>query len=431
MKIKRVLMKYRFFTVTVPIIALIIGAFYFTASFIQPSPKKEITIATGSKTGNYYKTALEYKKLLEKDGVKVNILNSVGSIENIELLKQKKADIAFLQNGTVTNNEAKDIKTLASIYYEPLWVFYKNDGYPIDYIIQLITKKISIGEEGSGTRDLAQDILKDNGINNTNSIILDMPTKNAKTALLKNEIDAMFVVSSHKSDTVKDLLANPNINVLSFKRARAYSRKYTFLEALTLYEGTLDLYRNLPDENISLLATTANLAVRPGFSEELKRLFLKKVVQVHDKKDLFAKVKQFPNTYNTKLTLDEEAKRYFEYGDTFLEKIFPYWIASNIDRLKILLIPLLTLLFPLFKGFFPLYNWSMRSKIYRWYEEVREIDKSLENLSVLDYQNELEKLEKLRHEISKETKVPLSFMGEYYNLQLHIEHIKDKIEKNI
>lgn len=422
-------MKYRFFTVTVPIILLVVGSFYFTAQFIQPSPKKEITIATGSKTGNYYKTAIEYKKLLEKDNVKVNILTSAGSIENIGLLKQNKADIIFLQNGTISNEEAKGAKSLASIYYEPLWVFYKNDGYPVDYVIQLISKKISIGKEGSGTLDLAQEILKDNGINNTNSTILEYSSSKAKDALLKGDIDAMFVVSSHKSQTVKELLANPDINVLSFKRARAYSRKYTFLEALTLYEGTLDLYRNLPDENINLLATTANLAVKDGFSEELTRLFLKKVTEVHDRKGLFAKAEQFPNTFNMQLELSEEAKRYFEYGDTFLEKVFPYWIASNIDRLKILLIPLLTLLFPLFKGFFPLYNWSMRSKIYRWYDEIREIDNELEVLEKSKLQEELEKLEKLRYEISQETKVPLSFMGEYYNLQIHLDHVTKRVEK--
>ncbi len=115
----------------------------------------------------------------------------------------------------------------------------------------------------------------------------------------------------------------------------------------------------------------------------------------------------------------------------FLEKIFPYWIASNIDRLKILLIPLLTLLFPLFKGVFPLYNWSMRSKIYRWYDEVREIDNELETLDKPKLKEELKKLEKLRCEISKETKVPLSFMGEYYNLQLHLDHVTKRVEKLI
>lgn len=424
-------MKYKFLTVTLPIILLIVGAFYFTAQFIQPSPKKEITIATGSKTGNYYKTALEYKRLLEQDKVKVNIITSAGSIENIKLLKENKADIAFIQNGTITNEEAGNIKSLASIYYEPLWVFYKNDGYPIDYIIQFITKKVSIGKDGSGTRDLAIDILKDNGIDETNTTILDYDSNKAKDELLSGNIDAMFIVTSHNSSIVKELLEDPKINVLSFKRARAYSRKYTFLEALTLYEGTLDLYKNLPDENVNLLSTTANLVVNENFSEELKRLLLKKVIQVHNKKDLFAKAEQFPNSFNMQVKLDEEAKRYFEYGDTFLEKIFPYWIASNIDRLKILLIPLLTLLFPLFKGVFPLYNWSMRSKIYRWYDEVREIDNELETLDKAKLKEELEKLEKLRCEISKETKVPLSFMGEYYNLQLHLDHVTKRVEKLI
>ncbi|WP_321468860.1 TAXI family TRAP transporter solute-binding subunit [Halarcobacter sp.] len=421
----------KFITVFLPIIATIIFAFYFTAQFIQPSPKKEITIATGSKDGNYYKTALEYKKLLEKEKVKVNIITSAGSIENIELLKEKKADIAFIQNGTTFDSNNKSIKSLASIYYEPLWVFYKNEGFTIDYIIQLISKKISIGNIGSGTRDLANKILTDNGIDSSNSQILDLNNKEASEALEKGDIDALFIVSSHNSPIINKLLANPKINLFSFKRARAYSRKYTFLEALTLYEGTLDLYKNLPDENINILSTTAILVVRENFSNELKRLVLKKVVEVHSKKDLFAKTNQFPNSHNMKIELDEEADKYFKYGDTWLEKIFPYWIASNIDRLKILLIPLLTLLFPLFKGVFPLYNWTMRSKIYRWYEEIREIDNEIDKASKTILDDYLKDIEKLREEISKETKVPLSFMGEYYNLQLHLDHIDSKIHKQL
>ncbi|XPV54708.1 MAG: hypothetical protein ACNI3H_07275 [Halarcobacter ebronensis] len=171
--------------------------------------------------------------------------------------------------------------------------------------------------------------------------------------------------------------------------------------------------------------------VKDGFSEELIRLVLKKVKEVHNKKDLFAKAEQFPNALNMQLEMHEEAQRYFEYGDTWLEKIFPYWIASNIDRLKLLIIPLLTLLFPLFKGFFPLYTWTMRSKIYRWYEEVKNLDNSIEILESKDLKVQLEKVQKLRQEIQKETKVPLSFMGEYYNLQLHLDLIENKIEKKL
>jgi len=424
-------MKNKFFTISIPILLLIIASFYVTSKFVKPAPKKEITIATGSKSGSYYKTAMLYKKLLEKEKVKVNILTSKGSIDNIKLLNENKADIAFIQNGTITTKDTDSIKSIASVYYEPLWVFYKNEGYKIDYIIQLITKNISIGEIGSGTYDLASKILKDNGLSNENSTISNYSSSKAKQLLLDGKIDAMFAVTSHNSQVVKSLLANPNINVLNFKRAKAYSRKYSYLESLTLYEGTLDLYKNLPDENINLLATTANLVARSDFSQELIRILLKKVKEVHKQKDLFAKQGEFPNLKNMKLELHEEAKIYFENGDTWLEKIFPYWIAANIDRLKIFIIPLLTLLFPLFKGVLPLYQWSMRSKIYKWYDEVKSVEIEIGYLNKEQLQTQLEKLQDLQDEISKETKVPLSFMGEYYNLIMHINMLEQRIKTRL
>ena len=241
----------KFFTISIPILLLIIASFYFTSKFIQPSVKKEITIATDSIDGEYYKTALQYKELLEKQKVKVNIVTSNGSLENIELLNEKKVDIAFVQNGIEIVKNENNLQAIASVYYEPLWIFYKNEDYKINYIIQLISKKISIGNEGSGTKDLALKLLKDNGLDNTNTQISTSSNKEAKDLLLKGEIDAMFMISSADSQIVKELLENPNITLFNFKRAKAYSRKYTFLESNTLYEGTIDLYKNLPYEDIN------------------------------------------------------------------------------------------------------------------------------------------------------------------------------------
>ena len=424
-------MKNKFLTISIPIIVLIIVSFYITSQFIQPQTKKEFTIATGSKEGQYYETALRYKKLLERQKVKVNILTSSGSVENIKLLNEKKADIAFVQNGISLKENKNNLQAIASIYYEPLWLFYKSQDYTMDYIIQLITKKIAIGAEGSGTKDLALRLLKENGLNNKNSTIINEDSKNSKELLLEGKIDAMFIVSSAKSDIVKELLENPEINVFSFKRAKAYSRKYTFLESLTLYEGTIDLYKNIPYENVNLLTTTASLIINEDFPEELTRLLLKEIKSIHNNKGLFEKTNQFPNTSNLTIPLNEEAIRYFNYGDTWLEKIFPYWIASNLDRLKIFIIPLLTLLIPLLKGVFPLYRWSIRSKIYRWYKEIYEIDNKDEVLSKNELEKRLEELILLKIEIKKETKVPTSYMGEYYNLIMHIEHIILQLTKKV
>lgn len=424
-------MKNKFLIVSLSIFALIIASFYITAQFIQPSSKKEFTIATGSKDGQYYKTALLYKEVLEKQKVKVNIVTSDGSIDNINLLKEKKVDMAFIQNGIDYEEKDTHLKSLASTYYEPLWIFYKNEKYTMDYIVELTSKKISIGKEGSGTFDLSSKILNDNKVNSSNSSIFNYSTKDAKDKLLKGELDAIFLVVSPDSPIVKELLENPDINLFSFKRAKAYSRKYNFLESIDLYEGTIDLYRNLPSENVNLLSTSATLVVRDDFSEELTRLVLKSIKNIHNKKSLFESENQFPNIESITIPVSEEAQRYFTYGDTWLEKIFPYWIASNLDRLKILLIPLLTLLIPLLKGGFPLYKWSIRSKIYRWYDEVQDLDLALEGLGKEELKNKLLEIEELKKEIKEETKVPLSYMGEYYDLIMHLELIISKVNIKI
>lgn len=421
-------MKNKFLTLGFPAILLIIASFYVTSQFIQPAPKKELVIATGSKNGNYYTTALAYQALLKEEGIEVKILNSAGSVENLSLLKEKKADIAFVQNGIAGNEH--NVELLASVYYEPLWIFYKNDSYTMDYVIQLIGKTIAVGQQKSGTDHLSQMILKDNGITKENSTIVNMSTTQGKEKLIKGEIDALFAVSAASSSVIQELLENPSVNVLSIKRAKAYSRKYSFLEALTLYEGTIDLYKNLPDEDVSLLATTADLVANQGVPEELIRILMKKVQFIHSQKTLFAQDNHFPNTSNTNLIINEEATKYLKNGDSFLEKIFPYWIASNIDRLKILLIPILTLMFPLFKGVLPLYQWTMRSKIYRWYDQVNEIDQQIPTMNQEERLQTLQDLDQLKIDIQTVTKVPLSFMGEYYNLIMHIDMIRNKLEKS-
>lgn len=424
-------MKNKFLTVSIPVVLLVIASFYLAFQFINPSPKRVITIATGSIHGQYYQTAIKYKELLHKVDVEVNIVTSSGSLENIKLLNEKKVDIAFIQNGTIKTNTTKSIEALTSIYYEPLWLFYKKDLNDIQYIQDLKSKKISLGLEHSGTKDLSSEVLAINGINKDNAQLEYHNAKESKDKLLKDELDALFLVTSANSKIIKELLENKDIAVFSFKRAIAYSKKFHYLEPINLYEGTVDIYNNMPSRDIKLLSTTATLVVNKDFSDELIRIFLKKVKEVHKRKALFEDENQFPNINNIEIDMNEEAFRYFTYGDTFLEKIFPYWIASTLDRLKILLIPLLTLMIPLFKGVFPLYRWSIRSKIYRWYDEVQDLDLSLDGLSKEELVEKLKELEKLKQEIKEETKVPLSYMGEYYDLIMHLELIISKVNIKI
>ena len=356
--------------------------------------------------------------------VKVNIINSSGSIENIQLLDEKKVDVAFIQNGVIEKSDS--LESLASIYYEPLWIFYNTNIKNFSYIQDLKGKKISIGQSKSGTEDLALDILNINGVYKKNTTFINYDSQQAVKQLESKNIDALFLVTSPNSKIVKRLLNNKDISLFSFQRANAYSRKFHYLTSLDLYEGTIDLLNNIPAHDKKLLSSTATLVAHKDFSDELIRILLKKVKEVHSEKTLFSTQNQFPNSLNLPLEQNEEAKIYLENGDTWLEKIFPYWIASTLDRLKILLIPLITLSIPLFKGIFPLYRWSIRSKIYRWYDEVQDLDLSLDKANKEQLIQKLSELEKLKKEIKDETKVPLAYMSEYYDLIMHLELIISK-----
>lgn len=416
-----------FFKVMIPVVFSAGLLFYFSTELIDSAPEKELTIATGSKQSNYYKTALKYKELLAKQNVTLNIISTSGSVENLDLINSQKADIAFIQAGIIDSKDNTNVESLASVYYEPLWIFYKNNGYTIEYIIELITQRISIGKNGSGTQYLAIQMLIDNGITTDNTELLSLSSEESKLKLLSGEIDAMFLVSSPKSKTVAQLLGDPSIELLSLKRVKAYNQKYTFLQSVVLHEGTIDLYKNLPSENKNLLATTANLVCKKDLNDELVRLFLKQVKIVHSAQSIFEDANEFPSLDYLDTVVNEEAENYLKNGDSWLEKIFPFWIASQIDRLKILLIPLLTLLIPLFKGVLPLYTWSIRSKIYKWYKRLEKLEYT-ENLLPEEIQTNIDKLSMIKLEIQEQTKVPWSYRGEYYNLLLHIDLIVKELK---
>jgi TRAP transporter TAXI family solute receptor len=407
------------------LILLVLGISY---QFIDPAPPKKLSIATGTTSGSYYKFAQEYKKLLEKEKFELLIVPTQGSVEALKKLQNKEVDIAFVQGGVANEEEVKTLRSLASIYFEPLWIFY-SEKFDFKYINELKGKKVSIGSEGSGTKPLALEILKQNSIDKTNTTLLELSNEAAQQALNKGEIDVLFSVISPSSKMVQSLLSNPKVKLLNIQRASAYSKKLHYLTPVSIGEGVVSLENNIPPSNITLLSTTATLVGQKDLHPDLIRLILKTAKQVHSTPSLFENNEIFPSKKYLQIPLHVDAKHYLEKGDSFLEKIFPFWIASSIDRLVIMIIPLLTLLIPIIKGALPLYRWRIRSSIYKWYKILHEIDLKLESLDKSELPKIKEDLEKMAEDIQKSSKIPLSYMGEYYDLRVHANLILGRIEK--
>jgi TRAP transporter TAXI family solute receptor len=406
-----------------PALILIVAAFMLAYQFVDPAPPSSITLSAGSKDGAYYAHALAYRDYLKEHGITVTILESPGSLENVKRLTQNEADMAFVQSG-IASAENGELNSLGSMYYEPLWVFVRT-GVSIKSLNELKDKTIAIGVEGSGTRVLSLQLLKENGVDESNATLIDSGGGKAAEALLSGKLDAVFLVAAASADTVWMLNQNANVKLVNFDRADAYTRRISTLSALTLPQGSLDLGANAPAQNMKLLAATATLLIHEKMHPALQGMLMQAATHVHGGRSLFSTVGEFPTALYTAIPLSKEAERYYKSGPPFLQRYLPFWAATLVDRLKVMLLPFIALLIPMFKVMPPLYRWRVRSRIYRWYDELGRIDQAITD--GID-QALLDDLDRIEKEIRK-VHVPLSYSDELYNLRMHLALTRDNVNR--
>jgi TRAP transporter TAXI family solute receptor len=407
----------------IPAFMLALLGFALAYQFVDPAPPSSLSFSAGQKGGAYYAYAERYRDYLKERGIRVTILESAGSVQNVRRLKSGKADIAFVQSGIVNSNN-KQLQSLGSMYYEPLWVFLRR-GLDVHFLRDLKGKRIAVGLSGSGTQALAMQLLKDNGIAADNATLSSSDTATAATALMQGKLDALFIVSASANQSVQALQANADVRLLGIKRAEAYTRRIDALSSVGLPEGSLNLALNIPAQDTQLLASTATLIVRNNLHPALQGLIMQAASAIHHGSSLFAEAGTFPAPQRTGLTLSKTATHYYKSGPPFLQRFLPFWAATMIDRLKVLLLPFIALLLPLFKVVPPLYRWRIRSRIYRWYEELGNIDSALADGFSPALLKDIARIEM---EIRK-VHVPLSYAQELYDLRLHLALVREQLEK--
>ncbi len=300
----------------------------------------------------------------------------------------------------------------------------------IKFISELKGKRIAIGLPGSGTRALALQLLQQNGVDESNSTLLAMPaTQAAKTLIAAtvdniptdhSQIDAVFMVSAASSKAVQ-MLQHADVALMSNVRATAYTRTMPSLSSVLLPQGALNLARNTPATDTTLLASTATLIINENLHPALQALLMQAAADIHAKASLFSNASSFPSEQHAGIALSQVAENYYKSGPPFLQRFLPFWAATLVDRLKVMLLPFIALLLPLIKVMPPLYRWRIRSRIYRWYDELHRIDAMLaDNFD----QSLLDDLNRIESEIRK-VHVPLSYAKELYDLRLHVALIQD------
>lgn len=412
-----------------PVTVLAVAAFAVALQWVEPAPPSRVVIATGRSDGAYYRFAEQYRERLARERITLEVRETSGSVENIRLLEDPSSgvDIAFVQGGTGGAAKTDRLVSLASLYFEPLWVFSRTAPGPSD-LRGMRGRRLAVGPDGSGTRAVAETLLAANGVTGATARLSPLAGLDAVRALRRGEVDTVFLIASAESATVKEMLRTKGIVLLSFPRADAYTKRFPFLTKLVLPAGGLSLEANLPSRETLLLAPAATLVVRREFHPALVDLLLVTAAGVHARRGLFEAPQQFPSPDHLEFRLMDEAQRYHRSGPPFLARFLPFWAATLVDRIKVLVLPLLVLV-PLARVVPPAYRWRIRSKITKKYRDVVDVDQALAGRPPAAACDELlVRLDRIEEEV-RALRVPLSYADAHYHLRLHLELVRAKVKE--
>jgi TRAP-type uncharacterized transport system substrate-binding protein len=408
---------------------------------LRGMPPSVIVMATGSEGSDYQAAAERYRAALASAGVEVRLKPSAGALENRDLLFDPRSgvSVALIAGGSLSAGDASQLESLGTMFYEPLWLFHKAD--PRDVIRDgqrgrltrddLHGRKISIGPEGSATRALSLKLLERNRIEPQEVELLPLPPQAAGEKLLAGDIDVAVMLSSWDAPIVQKLLGDERVVLATFARADAYVALYPFLNKVTVPRGVGDLAKDLPPTDVVLFAPKASLVVRKDLHPAIQYLLLEAAAQIHSGPGVFHRANEFPAAEVVDIPLSSEAQRFYRSGPPFLHNYLPFWMASLVGKLAILLIPILGVLYPMMRFLPRLYDWIMRSRVLRMYGELRllEDEMTAARSSGRDTRDMITRLDRLEYQ-ANQLRVPVAYASMLYMLRNHIDLVREGSNKH-
>jgi TRAP transporter TAXI family solute receptor len=410
-------------------LALLIAAYF----VLDPAPPGRVVLATGPEGSAYAEFGRRYATELKRYGIEVVLRPSMGARDNLRLLREAKeqVDLAFVQGGSGDPARGEDEKagdelvSLGAVNYEPVWIFRR--GEPLRRLSDLRGLRVNTGVRGSGTPGISRRLLEANFVDRDELKGESLAETPAVMALLEGRLDAAVLVSPPESPMVQMLLQTPDIHLYEYAHAEAYSRRFPYLVPVVLPRGVVDLSRDVPREDVTLIATTTALVTREDTHPALMQLFVQAAARIHGGPGWIARGGEFPNGRAGEYPLAKEALRFYQSGPPLLQRYLPFSLANLVDRMWVALFSIVAVLIPLSRLLPPLYEFRVRSRIFRWYRNLRQIESSLEHKEA-SREELLATLDKLEHRAFAVT-VPLSYADELYALRQHIALVRARLQK--
>lgn len=400
---------------------------------VDPSPPSQANLSTGQDNSAYEAFGKKYADALARFGIRVTLTPSLGSQQNLQRLNDPESgvDIAFVQSGSTEHEEAerRGMVSLGSLFTEPVWLFLR-EKKNIGHLSQIKGLKINVGPEGTGVPGLFKKLLSANGVEPNQLTLGSLENTPATVELLAGRIDGLVFSSAPDAPLIQMLLQTPGIKLFDFPQAEAYTRRFPFLSHVILPRGIVDLGRNLPSKDYHLIAPTATLVAREDLHPALIDLFVQAASEIHGTAGWFQRKGEFPTASYTEIPVSPAAQRFYKNGPPLMQRFLPFWLANFFERMWIVIVALGALILPLSRIIPPLYVWKVRSRVFRWYGQLRAVEQAIEDVprerQAEVYPAQLTRLNEIEARVNR-ISIPLSFADELYGLRSHINFVRRRV----
>ena len=388
-------------------------------------PSVCITLATAFRGASFDYFGRRYKERLARDRIDLELRETAGAVENLKLLNDPHSGVeaAFVAGGISDSKREPGLLSLGILYNNAFWVFFSS-SQSIEHLTQLKGKRIAVGPVGSATRQTAERILGPAGISESTATFLPFAGLAAVEALKDGKVDVVWILGALEVPAVQALLRNPDVRLLSFEMAEAYTRIYPDLVRLTLPRGVLDIEKSLPPADVSLIANVNRVLVRDDLHPEIVYLLLKTMKEEHSEAGIFQRPGEFPQSIDPEYPLHASAVEFYKNGPSFMQRHVPLWLSVHIQRLIAVIAAVVAVIIPLFHYLPMLYRWTVRRRLLYWYGRLQALEASIDSnpggSHLAEVQIELQHIDEAVTRIH----FPLAFSDQVYNLRSHIEIVR-------
>ncbi|MBA4261817.1 MAG: C4-dicarboxylate ABC transporter substrate-binding protein, partial [Comamonadaceae bacterium] len=420
-----------------PFVLLTAALLALTYWWLDPNPPKRVVLATGPAQSAYDEFGKRYADALARYGITVELLTTEGSSDNLELLRTGQADLGFVQGGSadIGYDDEESIVSLGSLFVEPLWLFYREDAAQrlrqsstVANLAELQGWRVNVGTAGSGVPLLFGTLLDVNRIDHQQVKLSQLAQTPATVAFLDGELDALVFASAPESLMVQMLLQSPGVRLMDFAQSEAYSRRFGYLTPVVLPQGVVDLSKNIPERDMRLVASTTSLLASARTHPAILQLFAQTATSLHGGASWFNRAREYPSLEHSEVPLSPEAVRAIQSGPPFLQRYLPFWVANLIERMWLAMGLIIVVALPLSRIIPPLYTLRIRSRVFRWYAELRDIEQRHESAASdgTALQTLLDELDTMEAKVEKVV-MPLAFTDELYALRSNIGLVRKKL----